>query len=140
MAAPTSVITHGTAAAGDLTNEPANTPGVLVESLTFKFTRERREYRNSLYAFRILKYVNPLLVMSFAGWLTSAASSSNVGGKEPGAEVSALANFGAARRTFDATTGTVGTMIMEDPEDELSIEEDAKTKFNVLWAPFVENA
>jgi hypothetical protein len=140
MAAPSSVVTHGTSAAGDLKNEPASTPGVFVESLTFKFTRERREYRNNLYAFRILKYVNPLLVMAFAGWLTTDAGAGNVGGQAVGTEVSALANFGAARRGFDATTGTVGTMIMEDPEDELSIENDAKTKFNVLWAPFVENA
>ena len=64
-------------------------------------------------------------------------STSNVGGNHPGVEVTSLSNFAADRRGCDEG---VGTLIMEDPEDELSLEEDAKTKFNVLWAPFVENA
>lgn len=137
MAAPASVIIHGTDASGDLLDEPSNTPSVLVESLTFKFTRERIEYRNRNKAFRKLKYVNPLLVMSFAGFLTSAAASNNVGGAHVGTEVASLSNFAAERRGMDPA---VGTLILEDPEDELTLEEDAKTKFNVLHAPFVVNA
>lgn len=140
MAAPSSVISHGTAASGDITDEPTNTPSVLVESVNFKFTRERREYKNRLGALRKLKYVNPLVVIAFAGWITSDASSTNIGGCEPGKEIAALSNYAAARRTFDPVTSTVGTLIAEDPEDDLSIEEDAKTKINILWAPFVENA
>lgn len=139
MAAPTSVIAHGTAASGDLLNEPNSTPGVFVESLSFKWTRERREYKNNLGAIRKLKYVNPLLAMAFAGFLTADAGSGNVGGAATGTEISALANFAAARRGFDPSS-SVGTFILEDPEDELSLEEDAKTKFNVFWFPYVENA
>lgn len=137
MAAPAEVIIHGTSASGDLVDEPSNTPSVLVESLSFKFTRERIEYRNRNKAFRKLKYVNPLLVMAFAGFLTAAAGSGNVGGAHAGTEVASLSNFAAERRGMDPA---VGTLILEDPEDELTLEEDSKTKFNVLHAPFVVNA
>ena len=137
MAAPSAVIIHGTAATGGPVDEPSSTPGVLVESVNFKFSRERLEYRNKYKAFKKLKYVNPLLVIAFDGYITADASSSNVGGRHVGSAVTSLSNFAAERRGMDPA---VGTLIFEDPEDDLTLEDDDKTKFNVLHAPFVTNS
>ena len=134
MPAPQEVYIHGTDGAYDLKDEPEVNPSVLVETFSAKATRERIEYRNRNRAFRKLKYVNPLLVMAFAGYI---GQYTGLAIQHPGTQVTSLANFQAERLGFDPT---VGTMILEDPENELSLEDDAKTKFNVVHAPFVESA
>jgi len=131
MASPSALHIHGTAdAANDIQDEPASSSVLDVQDFKFAFSRERRERRNNTGALRRLEYFNPLLTMSLTAFIVGGG----LGTQEVGTRVTALANFAAERRGMDPT---VGTMILEDTEDSLTLEEDAKTTMQILHAPFV---
>lgn len=133
MPAPALLQIHGTADANDVLDEPLNNPVLDVQDFKFAFSRERRERRNNTGAFRRLEYFNPLLTMSLTAFITGGG----LGSQSVGTRVTSLANFAAERRGMDPA---VGTMILEDTEDNLTLEEDAKTSMQILHAPFVITA
>lgn len=133
MASPSALHIHGTADASDLLDEPNVNPVLDVTEFKFALSRERRERRNASGAFRRLEYFNPLLTMSLTAFIVGGGLAT----QEVGTRVTSLANFAAERRGMDPA---VGTMILEDTEDTLSLEEDAKTTMQILHAPFVITA
>ena len=133
MGSPSALHIHGTADANDLLDEPNVNPVLDVQEFSFSFSRERRERRNASGAFRRLEYFNPLLTMSLTAFIVGGGLAT----QEVGTRVTSLANFAAERRGMDPA---VGTMILEDTEDTLSLEEDAKTTMQILHAPFVITA
>jgi hypothetical protein len=133
MASPSALHIHGTADANDIIDEPASNAVLDVQEFSFSFSRERRERRNASGAFRRLEYFNPLLTMSLTAFIVGGGLAT----QEVGTRVTSLANFAAERRGMDPTAGT---MILEDTEDTLSLEEDAKTTMSILHAPFVITA
>lgn len=135
MSAPAAVHIHGTADAdNDISDEPAMSSVLDVEEFKFKITRERRERRNNHGNFRRLEYFNPLVAISLTAFTIGA---SGLAVQHPGTRVTALANFAAEKRGMDPA---VGTMILEDTEETLSLEEDQKTTMNIIHAPFVVTA
>ena len=130
MPAPSALHIHGTADPNDILDEPASNPVLDVQEVKFALSRERRERRNSSGAFRRLEYFNPLLTMTLTAFVTGGG----LGSQAVGTRVTSLANFAAERRGMDPA---VGTMILEDTEDSLSLEEDTKTSMQILHAPFV---
>lgn len=133
MASPSALHIHGTADAGDLVDEPASSSVLDVTEFTFSFTRERRDRRDHTGALRRLEYYNPLLTMSLTAFIIGGGLAT----QEVGTRVTSLANFAAERRGMDPA---VGTMVLEDTEDSLTLEEDAKTTMQILHAPFVITA
>lgn len=135
MAAPATVNIHGTAdAANDILDEPSGSPVLDVEEFKFKVTRERRERRNNYGNFRRLEYFNPLVAISLTAW---AIGASGLATQHPGTRVTSLSNYAAEKRGMDPA---VGTMILEDTEETLSLDEDQKTSMNIIHAPFVVTA
>jgi hypothetical protein len=133
MASPSALHIHGTADANDLLDEPASNAVLDVTEFKFALSRERRERRNASGAFRRLEYFNPLLTISLTAFIVGGGLAT----QEVGTRVTSLANFAAERRGMDPA---VGTMILEDTEDSLTLEEDAKTTMQILHAPFVITA
>jgi len=128
MAAPTAENIHGTA---DSTHDIQDETSLDVSEFKAKYTREKRERKNNFGNTRRIEYFNPMLVMSFTAFVTGSTS---LAVAHPGTRVTALTNFAAERRGMDPAQGS---MIFEDPEDSWSLEEDVKTSFTVMHAPFV---
>lgn len=134
MAAPTELITHGTAQSYyDLDDEPSNTPVIKVGELAYKFDRDMTASKNVNGTTVFEAHSDPRLVISFTGQINATAGLAAQG---PGSEVSALANFAATFRTMDYA---VGTMIMENIEDSVKHLERgvASTKFDVRYMPYI---
>lgn len=135
MSAPSPVHIHGTAdAANDISDEPASSSVLDVSEFKFKVTRERRERRNHHGNMRRLEYFNPMVAISLTAFIVG---NSGLAVQHPGTRVTALANFAAEKRGMDPAQGT---MILEDVEDSLSLEEDQKTSMSITHAPFVVTA
>lgn len=87
MAAPTAVLTHGSAI--DLVDEPASSSVIQAEKFNFKGAREERKSRKyDGSTFRIQKR-DPHATMTLNGFILG----SGLAIQEAGTEVTALANF-----------------------------------------------
>ena len=128
MAAPTAVNVHGTA---DTANDISDETSLDVSEFKAKFTREKRERKNYHGNVRRIEYFNPMLAISLTAFITGTTAMAS---QHPGTQVTSLVNFAAEKRGMDPA---VGTMILEDAEDTLSLEEDQKTSINIIHAPFV---
>ena len=134
MASPAALHIHGTASSNDILDETdVNNPVLDVTDFKFSFSRERRERRNNTGAFRRLEYYNPLLTMSLTAFIVGGGLAT----QHVGTRVTSLANFAAERRGMDPA---VGTMILEDTEDAMTLDDDTKTTMQILHAPFVITA
>lgn len=132
MSAPSAVNIHGTAdAANDILDEPNGSPVLDVEEFKFKVTREKRERKNNYGNVRRIEYFNPIVAISLTAWTIGA---SGLATQHPGTRVTSLSNFAVEKRGMDPTQGS---MILEDTEETLSLEEDQKTVMNIIHAPFV---
>lgn len=133
MSAPAAVVIQGSAATGG----PEDETGFAVEELTWKATREKIEHKNRNGAVKRVKLVNPTVEMNFTGYALDTAASTNIGGAHPGAAISSLANFGAARHGMDPA---VGIFVYEDPEVTFVETDDDKLKAKVTHYPFLSNS
>ena len=128
MAAPTAVLTHGSAI--DLVDEPASSSVIQVESFSFAGNRDERvskKYDGS--TFRIQKR-NPHAKMSLKGFILG----SGLAIQEAGTEVTALANFNAIRHGCDYA---VGAILLDSVTDEFSIEDDVQISMEMTWWPYL---
>ncbi len=133
MAAPTEVLTTGTASLFVVSHEPAITSTVKVDEITFKSARNRVEIQNVNQTVVRVKRTNPILTISFSGERTLTSGLAVEG---PGEVIASLANFGASYRDFD---NTVGELILGDPEDKVGfIEDRPMTSFDITHYPYVE--
>ena len=136
MAAPSEVLSHGTASSVlTISDEPASTPTVKVTKLSRKASRDEVLVKNTNQVVVRVKRPNPVLTFSFEGQIALA---SGLAAQCPGSVVSSLANLAADFRTFDEA---VGTLILGDTEDSLENLNDApETKFDVVHYPHVAAA
>lgn len=133
MPAVAAIIDYGNIPTNELVDESnATTPDVLVQSLTKAATREKRSFKNASGATFGLQYREPILTLSFDGYI--ANTTTGLANAEPGSAVTTLANFTAS--TFGFVPGD-GTMVFEDPVRTESNEDMAKMTFNVVQYPFV---
>lgn len=128
MAAPAPVIIHGTA---DALNDIADEANLDVQEYKSKFSREMRDRKDRHGNLRRRECFNPIVAVSLTAYLVGAAG---LAVQHPGTRVTSLVNFAVEKRGFDPA---VGTMILDDAEDTLSLEEDLKTAMNITHAPFV---
>lgn len=128
MPAPQAVIIHGTfSAVHDIQDEE----NLDIQEFKAKYTRELRDKKDSNGNLRRRECFNPLVALSFTALVKNQAGLANA---HPGTRVNALVNYAVEKRGFDPA---VGTMILDDAEDTLSLEEDLKTSMNITHAPFV---
>lgn len=128
MAAPTAVLTHGSAI--DLVDEPASSSVIQAESFTFTGNRDERQskkYDGSV--FRIQKR-NPHAKMSLKGFILGVGLAI----QEAGTEVTALANFAATRHGCDPA---VGAILLDEVEDSFTVEEDLMISMSMTWWAFL---
>ncbi len=128
MPAPAAVHIHG---AADAVNDIQDEENLDVQEFKAKYSRETRDRKNRHGNLRRREYFN------FLGAISLTAFIVNVGGladKEPGTKINALVNYAATRHGLDPS---VGTLMLDDAEDTLSLEEDLKTSYNITHAPFV---
>lgn len=128
MAAPTAVLTHGSAI--DLVDEPVSSS--VIQSESFTFTGNRDERQSKLYNGSVgrIQKRNPHAKMSLKGFILGAGLAI----QEAGTEVTALANFAATRHGCDPA---VGAIILDDVEDSLTIEDDVQISMNMTWWAFL---
>lgn len=129
---------------GDLPeNSLVDEVGFAVKSLTKKFARTKKLYKNGKGATFGARFVDPIGTFSFTGMRAAfddavgPPTPENIGYKHPGTEVSGLLNFVAdapENRGFDPA---LGVMIYEEPEDTLNGEDPTETKFDVVHYPFI---
>ncbi len=131
MAAPSALITHGTA---DALNDIQDEENLDVQDFKRKFSRETRDRKNRFGNLRRREYFNPICALSFTAFIVTQAGLAD---QHPGTRVTALANYATTRCGMDPTAGT---MMLDDAEDSLSLEEDLKVAMNVTHAPFVITA
>ena len=131
MAAPTSLISHGSA---DSVNDLLDEDNLDVIDFKRKFTREKREKKNRFGAVRRVEMFNPMVAISLTAMLVTQAGLAD---QHPGTRVTALANYATTRCGMDPS---VGTMVLDDAEDTLSLEEDLKYAINITHYPFVVTA
>lgn len=124
MAAPAAVHTHGSIT---LVDEPNSSSVIQAESFTFTGTRERRESKRYNGSVKRVQMRNPQAKMVLTGFLIG---STGLASQECGTEISALANFNATRRGCDPS---VGTILLDEVEDALAIEEDDMTTLTMTW-------
>lgn len=125
-----SVIEHGTFPDIDL---PVNEPNLLVNSVSFKAAREKKEFKGAdSKAVERVRLTNPILTISIDAFISTQAG---LAAMHPGKEVTAgLENFSSAWREFDPTDGV---LVFGDPEDEANLDDMVKTKFDVMHYPYV---
>ena len=125
------IIQYGSLPAdGTLVDEP----NLLVQSLSVKPAREKKEYKGFNRAAQGLSYTNPTLALDFKAYVATAAG---LAIQHPGTQVTELANYAAARHGFDPTQGI---LIYEDVSDDFSNEDADMVNFTVMHYPFVEAA
>lgn len=128
MAAPTAVLTHGSAI--DLVDEPSTSSVIQAESFTFTGNRDERQskkYDGSV--FRIQKR-NPHAKIALKGYILGVG----IAIQEAGTEITALANFAATRHGCD---NAVGAIILDDVEDSFTVEDDVQISMNMSWWPYL---
>jgi hypothetical protein len=128
MAAPAQVHIHG---ADDSLHTIADEANLDVEDFKIKVTRETLDRKNRNGALVRREYRNPLTAISFTAFIITSAG---LASQHPGTRVISLANFAVEKRGMDPA---VGTMMLDDAEDSLSMTEDLKTSMNITHAPFV---
>ena len=133
MAAPTEVLTHGSAALFPLTDEPSATPAILIEKLGKKVTREHTYIKNVNQTDVRYKGLNPTLTLSFSGQLNSTTLTLAVAG--PGATVSTVSNLAATYRTIDPAVGA--TFVLDWEDDVERINDMPMTKFDIVIKNFI---
>jgi hypothetical protein len=124
MAAPAAVHTHGSIT---LVDEPATSSVIQAESFTFTGTREERRTNRANGSARRIQKRSPEAKMVLTGYLIGATG---LAIQECGTEITALANFNAIRRGCDFAQGTI---LLDEVEDSLSIEEDDMTTLSMTW-------
>lgn len=128
MAAPTAVLTHGSAI--DLVDEPASSSVIQAEKFNFKGAREERKSRKyDGSTFRIQKR-DPHATMTLNGFILG----SGLAIQEAGTEVTALANFAATRHGCDPA---VGAILLDEVDDDFTIEDDVMINMSMTWWPFL---
>jgi len=131
MAAPASVIIHG---ASDELHTIADESNLDIEDFKIKVSRETLDRKNRFGALVRREYRNPMTAISFTAFVITAAGLAT---QHPGTRVISLANYAVEKRGMDPA---VGTMMLDDAEDSLSMTEDLKTSMNITHAPFVVTA
>lgn len=131
MAAPSSVITHG---AADSLNDILDEDNLDVQDFKSKYSREKRERKNRYGNLRRVEFFNPIVAISLTAFVITQ---SGLADQQPGTRVTALANYATSHHGLDPTAGT---MMLDDAEDSLSLEEDLKCAMNITHAPFVITA
>jgi hypothetical protein len=131
MASPAAVNIHGSA---DALNDIQDEANLDVQDYKAKFSRETQDRKNHYGNLRRRKYFNPITAISFTAFVVTAAGLAD---QHPGTRVTSLVNFAAEKRVMDPAAGT---MMLDDAEDSLSLEEDLKTAMNITHAPFVITA
>jgi len=131
MAAPSTVNIHGSA---DSLNDINDESNLDVQDFKFKYSRESRDRKNRHGNLRRREYFNPIVSISFTAFIVTASGFAD---QHPGTRVVSLVNYAAEKRGFDPA---VGTMMIDDVEDSLSLEEDIKASYNITHAPFVVTA
>lgn len=127
MPAPDAIIDYGDIPEASLVDEP----NLLVSSLTFNPTREKREYKGATGAVRGVQYRNPIMSIAFQATISIEAG---IAIAHPGDEIAELANFESTIHGFDPT---VGVLILEDPSRELSTENANTLSGTIFHYPFV---
>lgn len=123
----TEIITHGTLPDIELVDEP----NVLVNSLSITPTRDKQEIKGGSGEVKALRYTNPTITFAFDGYISTLAGLAD---EHPGTAVASLLNFQDPVHGFDPADGV---MVYEDPTRDLSTEDLAKVKFNIIQYPFV---
>lgn len=131
MPAPLPVIIHGT---DDPLHDMQDEANLDIQEFKSKFTRETRDRKDGKGNLRRRECFNPLVAISFSALVVTAAG---LAVQHPGTRVTSLVNYATEKRGFDPA---VGTMILDDVEDTMSLEEDLKTSMNITHAPFVVTA
>lgn len=126
----TAVYEHGTF---PVNTRPIDEANLLVESVKVKAQREKKTWKGAANkATQRARYTDPMLIWSVVAYVSAFAGFAT---QHPGTAVTTFANFDAAYRGFDPADGV---MVLEDPEDEGTIEDMYKTSFTVVHMPFVE--
>jgi len=128
MAAPSAVLTHGTAI--DLVNEPTTSSVIQSESFSFTGNRDERQSKKYDGSVAFIQRRNPHAKISLKGYILGAG----IAAQEAGTEITALANFASTRNNCDPT---VGAIIIDSMATELTIEDDAMITVEATWWPFV---
>lgn len=131
MSAPSNLISHG---AADPVNDLADEDNLDVTEFKAKHSREKRETKNRFGNVRKVQFFNPIVAISLSAFVIGRAGLADL---EPGTRVTALVNYASTRHGHDPS---VGTMMLDDAEDTLSLEEDLKTSYNITHCPFVITA
>lgn len=132
MAAPTEVLSHGTAALYPLTDEPTGSPTILIEKITKKVSREHTYIKNVNQTDVRYKGLNPTLTLSFTGQLNATTGLAIAG---PGATVTSVSNLSTTYRTIDPAVGAAYVLDFED--DVERINDAPMTKFDIVFKPFM---
>jgi hypothetical protein len=127
MPAPDAIIIHGDIEESTLVDEP----NLLVQSMTYSATRERRDYKGGEGYIKGLQYRNPLLAIACRAYVSNQA---DLADGHPGEEVTELANFESSIHGFDPT---VGILVMEDPTTERTVDDADQVSFTVMHFPFI---
>jgi hypothetical protein len=131
MPAPAAVIIHGTFDANNDLQDDANLD---VQEFKSKYGREMRDRKDRHGNLRRREYFNPIVALSLTAFVITNAG---LAAQHPGTRVTSLVNYAVEKRGFDPA---IGTMMLDDAEDTLSLEEDLKTALNITHAPFVVSA
>lgn len=128
MPAPAALIIHGT---DDPLHDMVDDANLDFQDTKVKFSRETRDRKDHHGNLRRREYFNPIVAISFTAFVITAGG---LAAAHPGTAVASLANYATTKRGFDPS---VGTMMLDDAEDSMSLEEDLKTSMNITHAPFV---
>jgi hypothetical protein len=132
MAAPTAVLTHGSAI--DLVDEPSVSSVIQVESFTFTGNRDERQSKNyDGSVFRIQKR-NPHAKIALKGYQNGSGLGSGISIQEAGTEIASLSNFAATRHGCD---NAVGAILLDSISDELTVEDDVSLNMEMTWWPYL---
>lgn len=135
MSAPAEIIVQGATPLLSIVDEPTGSPTIKIAKLTRKPMRDKDPVVNTNKTILRMKYLNPRLEMDFEGQLNAL---SGLAVQDFGTKCSAVANFTAAYRGYDPS---VGTIVLEDPDDSLENINDAPTtKGKWVHYPYVITA
>jgi hypothetical protein len=125
------IIQHGLIPSG---GGPVDEANILIQSITITPAREKKAFKGPNKATQGLQYTDPTISFSIKAIISG---SGGLATQHPGTAVTELANFSAAVHGFDPEQGT---MVYEDPTDDLNNEDPDMVNFTVVSYPFVETA
>lgn len=124
-------IVQGTLPTLDLADET----NLLVQSVEFAPTREKREIKGGNAAVKALRYVNPLLRIGFSA---IPSADSGLADEHPGTKITGgLANYAADRFGFGPSEGVI---VYEDPTHASGVEAEPSLSFTAMQYPLVVTA